>query len=132
MSSPARQSSQFSSITFDDVKRYIATRDLEDPSIGGSTLLDLRKSIQDNEADHDRLRKDLINKRARQKAAEIQKLVADQQVIREKKIKESSRLAELRLAKQEAEEKELRAGLERERVLRQVRERERVTWLFFA
>jgi len=35
-----------SAMTFDDIKRYVASRDLEDPSIGNATLLDIRNKIQ--------------------------------------------------------------------------------------
>ena len=153
-----------SAMTFDDIKRYIASRDLEDPTIGNATLIDLRTKIQgeqtvrgqrtrkgrrkamtkasrqssrlltphphplppppplkENEADHARLRNHLINRRAKSTAEEIKRLAKAQQLTKEQKLKETAALAELRMAKQKAEEKELRAGLERERVLRQLK-----------
>ena len=116
-SSKAQTSTRMS---FDDVRRYIATHDMDDATIGNATLSSIREHIHENEHDVERLKKHLQRKRAQQKAEEVKQLSIKQKQAREEKTRQIAALEELRRSQEVAKQKEMRAGLERERVLRQL------------
>eukprot|EP00519_Triparma_laevis_P002471 CAMPEP_0182506334 /NCGR_PEP_ID=MMETSP1321-20130603/20971_1 /TAXON_ID=91990 /ORGANISM="Bolidomonas sp., Strain RCC1657" /LENGTH=1787 /DNA_ID=CAMNT_0024712049 /DNA_START=223 /DNA_END=5583 /DNA_ORIENTATION=- len=107
-------------MTFEDVKRYIATHDIDDPNIGNASLSSIRDQIHENESEHERLKKHLLHKRAMQKAEQVKQLTLQQKQAREEKTRSTAALEELRRSQEVAKQKEMRAGLERERVLRQL------------
>ena len=108
-------------MTFDTIRRYIATRETADSSVGSLPLSTVRAQIQENEADYERLKGHLRAKRAEKKAEEVRELAAKQKQARDEKSHQVAALEELRKSQMLAKEREVRAGLERERVLRQLK-----------
>ena len=110
-----------SGMSFDDVRRYLASRDIDDPQIGSTSLSSVRTQIQENEADYELVKAQMLRKRAQQKAEEVAAIVNLQKSAGDAKSRQSNSVEELRRVQMQAKEKELRAGLERERVLRQLK-----------
>jgi len=108
-------------MTFDDVRRYLATRDVNDPLLGSTPLSAVRTGIQENEADFERLKGHLKARRAKEKAEEMRVLAGKQKAAVEEKNMQMAALTEFRLAKEAARMREVKAGLERERVLRSLK-----------
>jgi len=104
LSNDDQTSATSSGMTFDDIRRYLATREIEDPSIGGATLSTLRSQIQSNETEYERVKSHLQRKRAREKQDEVRQLANKQRQAREEKTRQTAALEELRRLQIEAKQ----------------------------
>jgi hypothetical protein len=76
--------------SFADIRRYLASRDVNDPMIGDATLASLRDNLHSNEAEYESLREHLVRKRAKQKMADVEQLALQQKKARDGKLKQTT------------------------------------------